>query len=147
MAHIERSIGIDRPPGEVFALLTDFDRLPEWATIVLETRDVSDSPLRRGCTFKQRLRVLGLETESEWRVTELDPPSHVAYDATAPGGGTLRMRQSVAPEGTGSRVELELDYELPGGWLGELLDRAAVEEQNEREAEASLARLKRLLED
>ena len=46
----------------------------------------------------------------------------------------------------GSRVELELDYELPGGWLGELLERTVVDAQNEREAEQSLERLKTLAE-
>lgn len=146
MAHITREIEIDRPPHDVFALLTDLDRLPEWATIVVGTRDVSELPLREGCTFRQTLRVLGRELESDWRVTELDPPRHVAYEAAAPGGGTLTMRQSVAPRVDGSRVALELDYELPGGWLGELLDRGVVEAQNEREADASLDRLKRLLE-
>jgi uncharacterized membrane protein len=146
MARIERQIEVDRSPGEVFALLTDLDRLPEWATIVVETRDVSDLPVRQGCTFRQTLRVLGREVETDWRVTELDPPNHVAYEAAAPGGGTLTMRQSVAPHDAGSRVALEIDYELPGFWLGELLDRGVVEAHNEREADASLERLKRLLE-
>jgi uncharacterized protein YndB with AHSA1/START domain len=148
MAHIARQIDIDRAPVDVFAVLTELDRLPEWATIVVGTRDVSELPLREGCTFRQTLRVMGREVESDWRVSELEPPRHVAYEAAAPEGGTLTMRQTVAPGGAGgSRVELELDYELPGGWLGELVDRAVVEAQNEREADASLDRLKRLLED
>jgi uncharacterized membrane protein len=146
MARIERHIKIGRPPAEVFALLTDLDRLPEWATIVVGTRDLSEFPLREGCTFRQTLRVLGREVESDWRVTELEVPRRVAYEAAAPGGGTLTMRQTVVSGDGGSRVELELDYELPGGWLGELLDRGVVEEQNEREAEQSLERLKTLAE-
>ncbi|MGH2380778.1 MAG: SRPBCC family protein [Candidatus Limnocylindria bacterium] len=147
MARIERQTEIARSPEDIFALLTDLDRLPEWATIVIETREVSDRPLRNGCTFRQTLKVLGREVETDWRVDELEPPRHVAYAATAPAGGTLTMRQTVAPTDGGSRVALELDYELPGGWLGELLDRRVVEQQNEREAERSLAQLKQLLED
>jgi uncharacterized protein YndB with AHSA1/START domain len=146
MAHIERQVDIARRPAEVFALLTDLDRLPEWASMVVGTRDVSHTPLRTGCTFRQTLRIMGRDLESEWRVSALDPPHHVAYEAAAPGGGTLTMRQTVAQGDAGSRVALEIDYELPGGWLGELLDRAVVEAQNEREADASLDRLKRLLE-
>ena len=146
MARIERQIEIGRPPPEVFALLTDLDRLHEWATIVVGTRDMSELPLREGCTFRQTLRVMGRELESDWRVTELEVPRRVAYEAAAPGGGKLTMRQTVGPGDGGSRVELELDYELPGGWLGEVLDRGVVEEQNEREAEQSLERLKTLVE-
>ena len=146
MARIERQIEIARSPQHVFALLTDLDRLPEWATIVIDTREVSDQPLRKGCTFRQTLKLFGRELETEWRVEELAPPRHVAYAATAPGGGTLTMRQTVEPSDRGSRVALELDYELPGGWLGELLDRRVVEQHNEREADRSLQQLKHLLE-
>lgn len=56
------------------------------------------------------------------------------------------MKQTVAPTNGGSRVELELDYELPGAFLGDLVDRAYLERRNEREAEHSLHNLKDLLE-
>ena len=146
MRRIERSIEIARAPADVFATLTDLDRLPGWATIVVDTRDVSVLPLREGDTFRQTIRVLGRELESEWRVTELDPPRRVAYEARAPGGGVMIMKQTVNPVKAGSRVDLEIDYDVPGGLLGEIFDHLVLEEGNEREAEASLEGLKRLLE-
>jgi uncharacterized membrane protein len=146
MALIQRAIDVEAGRDRVFALLTDLDRLPEWATIVVETRDVSELPLRPGCRFRQTLRVVGRELESEWRVTELEAERRISYEATAPGGGSMTMRQTVTPRDGGSRVQLEIDYELPGGLLGELVDRAFVEEQNEREADRSLANLKELLD-
>ncbi len=146
MARIERHIEIDREPKEVFDVITDLDRLPAWATIVVETHDVPETPLRNGTTFRQTIRVAGRTLESEWRVAELEPSRHVAYEATAPGGGQLAMKQTVVPTDGGCRVELELDYELPGGVLGELANRAYLERRNEREAEHSLHNLKDLLE-
>jgi len=146
MARIERSIAIDRAPAEVFDALTDLAGLPDWATIVVETHDLPDRPLRNGATFRQTVRAAGRTLESEWRVAELEPGRHVAYEATAPGGGQLAMKQTVAPADGGSRVELELDYELPGGLLGELADRAYLERRNAREVEHSLQNLKDLLE-
>ena len=146
MTRIERAIDIDRTPEEVFALLTDLDRLQEWATVAGDTRDVSSRPIRNGTTFTQVMRVLGRELETEWRVDELNAPHHVAYSATAPGGGELAMRQTVIAVDGRSRVELQIDYQLPGGFIGELIDRAYVEGHNEREAERSLQNLKGLLE-
>jgi uncharacterized membrane protein len=146
MARIRRTTEVNASPDRVFSLLTNLDRLPEWATIVVETRDVSALPLRAGCTFRQTLRVVGREVESEWRVTELEHGRRVAYEAMAPGGGSMTMRQIVTPRDAGSRIELEIDYELPGGLLGELVDRAFVEEQNEHEADRSLRNLKELLD-
>ncbi len=112
---------------------------------MVETREVSDRPLHRGCTFRQTIRVLGRELDSEWSITELEPGRHVAYEATAPMGGLLTMKQTVVPREARSRVRLEIDYELPGGLVGDMLEHI-VEGQNEREAERSLQNLKELLD-
>ncbi len=50
------------------AALTDLDRLPDRATIVVETPDVPDRPLRDGATSRQTIRVAGRNPESAWRV-------------------------------------------------------------------------------
>ncbi|MBW3613832.1 MAG: SRPBCC family protein [Actinobacteria bacterium] len=146
MAHIERSIEIEASPEGVFKVLTDLDRLPDWSTVTVTTHEVPDGELKVGTEFRQTLRVLGRNIDCDWRVTELDAPNRIAYEATAPGGGQLRMAQQVRGEGGRSRVELDLDYELPGGLAGELVDRAYAERRNEREAEHSLQNLKDLLE-
>jgi uncharacterized membrane protein len=90
--------------------------------------------------------VAGRNLECEWTVTELERPHRIAYQASAPGGGQLTMQQVVSPAGSGSRVELDLDYELPGSFLGDAIDRMFVERRNEREAEHSLHNLQDLLE-
>jgi uncharacterized protein YndB with AHSA1/START domain len=146
MAHIERSVEIEASPEAVFKVLTDLDRLPDWSTVTVKTHEVPDGELKVGSEFRQTLRVLGRNIDCDWRVTEADPPNRIAYEATAPGGGQLRMAQQVRGEGRRSRVELDLDYELPGGFAGELVDRAYAERRNEREAEHSLHNLKDLLE-
>lgn len=148
MTRIERIVDLPSTPDEVFAVLTDLDRLHEWATIVVETRDVSERPMRPGCTFRQTVRVLGQEIESEWVVLEMEPPRVVSYEAKSPAGGSLKMTQRVeaAAAGGGSRVHLELDYELPGGLIGAVVDRVYLEQKNEEEAEKSLANLRALLE-
>lgn len=145
MTRIERTVELPRPPEEVFRVLTDLERLHEWATIVVDTREVSDTPLRAGSTFCQTVRVLGQEIESNWRVTELDAPHVISYEAQSPLGGSLAMTQRVEPAGDGSRVQLELDYELPGGVIGAVVDRVYLERQNEEEAERSLENLRALL--
>lgn len=145
MAHIESHIDIAAVPEDVFAVLTDLDRLSEWATIVVDSREVSTRPLTEGCTFRQTLRILGQELDTEWQVTGL-AAGRVAYQATSAMGGRLEMTQTVKPHNGGSRVELDIDYDLPGGFLGALVDKAVVEAQNEREAERSLQNLKELLD-
>lgn len=146
MTRVERSIEIDAPPERVFELLTDLDRLEEWATIAGDSETLPDKPLRQGATWKHKVKVAGVELEGDWSVVAIDPPRLVQYEATRGGGGWLKMRQSVAPAGAGSRVELEVEYELPWGVLGEAVDKLIVERGNEREADESLQNLKDILE-
>lgn len=100
--------------------------------------------LLTGCD--QSIRVAGVKLPTQWRCVDYDAPNLVAYDATSTGGGRLHMRQEVRVTGTGSTVTLSVDYDLPGGPLGDLADRVFVERRNEREAEHSLQNLKDLVE-
>ncbi len=84
--------------------------------------------------------------QSHWRVVEFEPPRSLAYEVTAMAGGRMTLRQQVVPSQDGTRVEIDVDYDLPGGSLGEALDRLYVERRNEREVEHSLQNLKELLE-
>jgi uncharacterized membrane protein len=146
MGHIERSIELSAPADRVFDILVDLDRLPHWGTIVVRTDGIPEHPLEVGDTFTQVIRIAGKELDTDWQVVELAQPRHVLYDATGPAGGHLWMRQSVSATPEGSHVTFEIDYQLPGGFLGEAMDRILVERQNEEEAERSLQNLKRLVE-
>ncbi|MBW3577274.1 MAG: SRPBCC family protein [Actinobacteria bacterium] len=146
MAQIQESVEIERTPQEVFEVLTDLDRLVLWATMVVENHDLPDGPLQSGDSFRQTLRVAGLNLETEWTVLEVDPPRQVMYEAQAAGGGRLHMAQRVTEAGAGCRVEVDVDYDLPGGFLGEALDRLYVERRNQREAKHTLENLKDLME-
>ncbi len=145
MTKIAREISIARPPAAVFAVLTDLERLPQWATIVVRTEEVSQQPIGDGCTFRQTIRVAGREIDTDWRVIRFESPHEIGYEATGPLGGRLSMTQRVRPEDGGSAVSLEVDYHLPGGLIGSVVDHA-VEAQNERAAEESLENLKQLLD-
>ena len=146
MTRIERAIEIDAPPERVFELLTDLDRLQEWATIAGDTDNPPAKPLAQGATWKHKVKVAGVELEGDWKVVAIDAPRLVEYEATRSEGGWLKMRQRVGPANGGSRVELEVEYELPWGALGQAVDKLLVERRNEREAAESLENLKNILE-
>ncbi len=145
MTTIEATIDIQAPPEAVFKELVDLHRLDRWSTVTA-SHEGSTEPIKAGDEFKQSIRVAGINLPTEWRCVECDPPSSVAYEATSAGGGRLSMRQVIVPASGGSRIDLRIDYDLPGGFLGDVLDRLYVERRNEREAEHSLQNLKDLVE-
>jgi uncharacterized protein YndB with AHSA1/START domain len=146
VARIERNVDVDASREAVFEVLTDLDLLSAWSTITVSTDDAPSQPISEGDTFRQTLRVLGRNLKTTWTVTELRRPEKVAYTAQTQDGGTLRMAQTVSDDDGRSRVAVELDYELPGGVVGELFDSVYAERRNERELEHSLDNLKDLIE-
>ncbi len=145
MTKISHSIRVQAPQDDVFTLLTDLDRLPDWSTITVTTQGAPTQPINKGDTFQQSLRVVGRQIDTDWTVTELDRPRHVAYEAKGRGGAQLRMAQTVEPSGEGCTVSFEIDYDLPGGVAGGLAS-ALMERRNEREVEHSLQNLKEIAE-
>lgn len=146
VAKVERHVDINESRERVFEVLTDLDLLPSWSTITVSTEDAPAQPIGEGDTFRQTLRVLGRNFDTRWTVTQLRRPEKVAYTSQTQDGGTLRMAQTVSQDGGKSRVDVELDYELPGGVIGELFDAVYAERRNERELEHSLENLKDLVE-
>lgn len=148
MTFLERSIHIDERPEEVFRILTDLKLIPRWAVIAQDTYVRPESDLAEvGQEFHWTIRVAGMDLETDWVVTEYEPPRAVAYRVASAHQGRLEMKQRVLDAGAGgSRVELEVDYELPYGLLGEAVDRALVERRNQGVMERSLQNLKDLVE-
>jgi uncharacterized protein YndB with AHSA1/START domain len=148
MTHLERSIHIDERPEDVFHVLTDLKLIPRWAVIAQDTYVRPESELTEaGQEFHWTIRVAGMDLETDWVVTEFVPPRAVAYQVESAHEGRLEMKQRVLDAGDGgSRVELELDYDLPYGFIGEALDRVVVEKRNQGVMERSLENLKDLIE-
>jgi uncharacterized protein YndB with AHSA1/START domain len=72
VVRVEVTVEVERPPHEVFALLTDLERLPEWQTSAVESR--ANGPLAEGVRIEERRRMLGREVEAELEVTTFEPP-------------------------------------------------------------------------
>ena len=71
---IKHCMIIDRPVPEVFAYVTDFSRDPEWTTVVVESKMLSEPPLKVGSKNQAVLNFFGkkIQTTSEVIEYELD---------------------------------------------------------------------------
>jgi hypothetical protein len=143
---IERSIDIDRPAADAWAVLEDVRRLPEFSPSTVE---VSAPPRLEaaGQRFTQVVELAGRRFESTWRVAGVVPGRCLAVEGSVLPGTRYRINEEVTPTGTGScRVTLRMTYELPFGPLGRLAGKLGVETRATSEAEQLLAGLERVVE-
>ena len=146
MAPIVSTIDVTRPPGEVFAFVTDPTRLREWQDGVVSARMEADGPAGPGSRFTATTRIGGAEQVSTLEITDISPPRRWAIRGI---DGPVRVQATVTVEplggGKGSRVTVALDF--AGHGPGRMLVPLVVRPQAARQAPRSCQRLREALEN
>ena len=106
------TIDVRAPVAQVWAVLREVERWPEWATTVTSVRRLDDGPLAVG----SRVRVEQPKIPpTEYLVTELEPGRSFTWVATGPGVRTT-ARHVLEDLGTGgTRVTLAVEQAGPVG--------------------------------
>lgn len=123
--HCQSVATVAAPPAEVFAYLDDPAHLAahmekrSWTmaggrmTLILDEKRGREP----GARIRLAGRVLGIALSLEEEVTERIPPSHKAWQTVGAPRllvvGPYRMGFDVVPDGSGSRLRVFIDYELP----------------------------------
>jgi uncharacterized membrane protein len=146
MTTIRRQISISSPPNKVFSVLSDVERLAEFSHMTVGVSNAPGRPLAVGDRFDQVVRVLHLELDTEWEVTEIVADERICVEGRSKANGSASISQHVAAEGDGSLVTFQIEYDPPFGILGDIADKAVFEQRHEHDAEQILVGLKTLCE-
>jgi ribosome-associated toxin RatA of RatAB toxin-antitoxin module len=118
---LRKSIEIERKPEEIFELIDDPGRYPEFFIGI--TRWEPRSEKRRGVGAKYRvlMKVGSIEAGGTVRVTDRTEPKAIKWVAERGIRQTGRWR--LEPSDSGTVLTLEIDYDLSGGPVGALVER------------------------
>jgi uncharacterized protein YndB with AHSA1/START domain len=146
MKAVNASIDIDAPPEEVWDALMDPTRLREWVTIHRKLGSSADPPLEVGDELDQTLSLRGVSFKVHWTVREADRPRRAVWEGRGPARSKSRTVYEVHANGDGTRFDYHNEFSAPGGPLGSAASGVVMGGGPQREARASLQRLKKLLE-
>ncbi|MCW3009657.1 MAG: hypothetical protein JWO90_61 [Solirubrobacterales bacterium] len=146
MSEVRATIEIDAPPEEVFAAAMDPDRTPDWVSIVLRVEGRDPGELRKGYKMKQRLCLRGVPFTVEWELTEVDAPHFARWEGRGPARSKAITENRLEARHGGTHFTYTNEFKTPFGPLGAVAAGALMGGVPEREAAASLARLKDLVE-
>jgi carbon monoxide dehydrogenase subunit G len=113
MKRVERQATIAAPPDEVFAYLSDLEKLSEWQAGVVSAQPTSDGPMGVGATALVTREIMGKRVEAPLTVTEYDPPRRLAIGSEVSGvkaHGTLDF----SPADEGRATDLTFAMEIRG---------------------------------
>jgi carbon monoxide dehydrogenase subunit G len=137
---IELTVEIARTPDDVFELLSDIARLPEWQTSAIEAH--AEGPLREGSRVTEKRRLLGRELDTELEVVAYEPPRRLTLRSLG-GPVEFTVDHQLAAQGGGTELRLLAEAE-PGGLLR--LTQPVLARTAEQEFRRDFDRLKELLE-
>jgi uncharacterized membrane protein len=114
--HVESTVEIDRPAGEVFAFISDVRNNPRFQNGMRSCVWTSAPPVGVGSTYDQVAAFLGRQIVSKFVIDEFEPGRRIRFRSTAGPLGILE-RRTVTPLGPSRcSVEVILDGD-PGSWF------------------------------
>jgi carbon monoxide dehydrogenase subunit G len=142
VSEVSTSIDIDAPVDAVWRTVMDPTRLEQWVTIHRRLLSHSDDEM------EQVLCLRGAHFKVKWHLATNDAPHHAVWEGRGPARSHAETEYRLADNGRGgTRVDYRNDFKAPLGPLGAIASHALVGGLPAKEADASLRRLKRLLED
>lgn len=110
---VEQTIEVARPIEDVFAYVTDPEKLPEWQKGTIQVSREASGPLKEGERLYEIHAAMGRHLRSTVEVVELDPPRAFALHMVE-GPLPIDGRWTFEPTGRGTRVQFTGEGKLQG---------------------------------
>jgi uncharacterized protein YndB with AHSA1/START domain len=146
VTEVVTSIDIAAPPERVWALAMDPNCLSEWVTIHRRLHGHDDGPPRKGYEMEQTLHLRGVNFKVHWELVAFDEGHHAEWHGRGPARSHAETEYRLTPVDGGTRFDYRNEFRAPFGPLGAAASRALVGGVPQREANASLEKLKAIVE-
>ncbi len=139
----QSQIQIAAPPEEVWALLSDLERGPEWSVVTLECELRSGGPPGLGSTYRAVSKFGASKITTEHQIVEWEPPRRLVSRVTK--GAESVLTEICEPAGDGTTLTMINDFALPGSVPGFLAEKLA--QQVSGTLSEELVRIKQVVEE
>ena len=140
------SIEIGATPEDVWAVVMDPKRLGDWVTIHRELLDHSSGPARVGSTMEQGMVLRGAPFKVKWELVRCEEPKLAEWRGKGPARSRAETAYRLEAIDGGTCFHYRNEFKAPLGPLGSLASRVLVGGLPDKEAKATLNKLKQLLE-
>jgi uncharacterized protein YndB with AHSA1/START domain len=146
----ELTVEIDAPAVEVWRVVTDVTRIPEWSPVCHRCEWLGPSEPVVGARFRGHNRLNGARWSRECVVTAAEPEAMFAFSTSFRGQESTRWRYRLEPTASGTRVSEAYQVVMVPLWVRAMRRlpgaSAKTERDTQRNIETSLDRLRAIVE-
>ncbi|CAN5207597.1 hypothetical protein BH20ACT16_BH20ACT16_02330 [soil metagenome] len=146
MSLVIASIDIDAPLQDVWDHIMNPAKMRSWVTIIDRIEGVDPGPVRAGFQMSQTLCLRGVHFKVRWTLEELDAPRFARWEGKGPARSTAVTENRLTARDGRTHFVYRNEFRTPFGPLGAAASKFIVGGIPEKEANASLRRLKDILE-
>jgi uncharacterized membrane protein len=146
---IHRDVVVNADPERCFDFIADPSLAPLFISSLYSITPIEVEPTGAGNKWGFEYDMFGIPVRGESECIEFERPSRYVW-RSIPGSSTIdtTFSYSFEPAGGGTKVSLDVEYQVPDKVLGgKIADRLVVERMNEHEADAAISNLKVVLEE
>jgi uncharacterized protein YndB with AHSA1/START domain len=144
---VTADITIDVPPEKVWETVMDPNRLGDWVTIHKKLESADSGQPKKGMQMKQCMTLRHASFHVSWTLAECKPCELAKWEGKGPMRSHARTEYHLSENADGGTdFHYVNEFKAPGGPVGKAASKALVGGLPKREAEKSLAQLKKLLE-
>ena len=146
MKRVELSIDIDAYPEDIWEVLTDPARFPEWIKGMQQVEMLTTGEYGVGTRYRATAGTGERTVQWEVEITAVEPPTRIEFAYTGDVEGRGGWQIEVLPDDEGCRVTSWDEFAPPGGWLIKLLSKLWLDNANRAARWESLQQLKERIE-
>jgi uncharacterized membrane protein len=133
MSRVTRVVTVTASPQQVIEYICNVNNHPAFISPLTSVENLEGDPKRPGTTWEWTFVMAGVQIRGRAETLTARPGERFSFKTTA--GIESTFTYSAEPAAGGTRLTLDVVYEVPQTVLAKVLDRAVVERLNEAEAD------------
>jgi len=144
MPRAEASVTINAPIEKVFDVVADPEQVPQYMSGVSDVSNIQGDPGEKGSSSDIAYHVMGMKFTQQMTVSEVEKPRKLLLEMKGGFPGTFQW--TLEAQGQATKVDVMVDYSVPGGILGKIANQLLLERMNQKNLDGSAEKLKLLCE-
>lgn len=139
-----KQVSIKADPDKVLEYIANVNNHPAFLSALKSVENISGEPTQVGTTWDWHFVMAGVELTGKGETVEHTPGQRYSFKTTT--GAQSTFTYNVEAEGEGTKLTIEVEYEVPETVLGKVADQTVIESLNNKEADSAAENIKAILE-